>query len=404
MSVKTVTFGCRLNAYESAAIQDFKNLPDDIIVVNTCAVTGEAERQCRQEIRKLKRENPNAFIIVTGCAAQLFPEKFAAMEEVDKILGNNEKLNPDLFVKNGEKTLVSPVVRANADFPLPALFEGRNRAFMQIQQGCDHACTFCIVAAARGKSVFLPAGEIIARAQKLIDAGYPEIGLTGVDISSYPDFADMLRLLLKNVKGLKRLRLGSLDPAAVTPETVALFSEFDVLMPHVHFSIQSGDDMILKRMGRRHSRKDVISLCEAFRKARPDIVFGADFITGFPTETDAMFSNTTDLVDICALTHLHVFPYSERTGTPAAKMPQIPVHIRRKRAKILREKGEETMLAYMRSHLGDKVVVLCETSEKGLCEQYINVKITGGCRTGDFVRVRLNKIIKPAVFEGSVCF
>ena len=403
MSAKIVTFGCRLNTYESAAMREFSKLSDDFIIVNTCAVTSEAERQCRQEIRRLKRENPDAFIIATGCAAQLFPEKFAAMEEVDKVLGNKEKLNPDLFVKSAQKVVVSPVSRADPDIPLPDLFEGRNRAFMQIQQGCDHACTFCIVPHARGKSVVLPKDEVLKRAQKLTDAGYAEICLTGVDISSYPDFAGLLRQILDNTRGLKRLRLGSVDPALVNDDFISLFGQSDILMPHLHLSVQAGGDMILRRMARRHLRGDVIKLCEKLRAARPDIVFGADFITGFPTETQAQFNDTLDLVEQCGMTHLHVFPYSERSGTPAAKMPQIPVPVRRDRAKILREKGDEMMLAYMKSRLGSTAVVLCETDEKGLCEQYINVKIVKKCHTGDFVKVRLTGIAKPALFEGSVC-
>lgn len=403
MSVKIVTFGCRLNTYESAAMREFSKLSDDFIIVNTCAVTSEAERQCRQEIRRLKRENPDAFIIATGCAAQLFPEKFAAMEEVDKVLGNKEKLNPDLFVKSAQKVVVSPVSSADPDIPLPDLFEGRNRAFMQIQQGCDHACTFCIVPHARGKSVVLPKDEVLKRAQKLTDAGYAEICLTGVDISSYPDFAGLLRQILDNTRGLKRLRLGSVDPALVNDDFISLFGQSDILMPHLHLSVQAGGDMILRRMARRHLRGDVIKLCEKLRAVRPDIVFGADFITGFPTETQAQFNDTLDLVEQCGMTHLHVFPYSERSGTPAAKMPQIPVPVRKERAKILREKGDEMMLAYMKSRLGSTAVVLCETDEKGLCEQYISVKIAEKRHTGDFVKVRLTGIAKPALFEGSVC-
>ena len=401
MGAKIITFGCRLNTYESAAIGEFTHLPDNFIVVNTCAVTAEAERQCRQEIRKLKRENPNAFIVVTGCAAQLFPEKFAAMEEVGKVLGNKEKLIPANFVKE-PRVAVSALTQSDADTPLPDLFEGRNRAFMQIQQGCDHACTFCIVPRARGKSSVLPANEVVRRAQKLVDAGYFEIALTGVDISAYPDFGGLIARILKETNGLKRLRLGSVDPANVPDNLIDLFASSDILMPHLHLSVQSGDDIVLKRMNRRHLRADVIRLCEKLRAVRPDMVFGADFITGFPTETDAMFRNTVALVEQCFLTHLHVFPYSERSGTPAAKMPQVPVSERKERAKILRQTGQKQMLAFMQTRLGQTAEVLCETDDKGLCEQYISVKIPDGGIAGRFMRVTLEKILSAGTFEGRI--
>ena len=404
MPVRVVTFGCRLNSYESAAIKEMDGLEDDIIVVNTCAVTGEAERQCRQTVRKLRRENPNAFLVVTGCAAQIAPDAYAKMPEVDKVLGNNEKLDPNAYKKTAPALSVgdidSPDAPLNAHMPF--YFEGRNRAFIQIQQGCDHACTFCIVTKARGKNKSLPPEKIIAHAQKLADEGYPEIGLTGVDITSYPDLAGLTKRLLKEVSGLKRLRLGSLDPAAVDDGLIALFANSDILMPHLHLSVQSGDDLILKRMARRHLRKDVLELCEKIRTVRPDAVFGADFITGFPTETERMFENTLDLVCNARLTHLHVFPYSVRPGTPAAKMPQVPVPVRKERAKRLRDEGNALLNAYMQSRIGSEAHVLYETDGKGLCEHYLSVKIGEGFRSGDIIPVRLTGIAETGVFEGSV--
>lgn len=404
MPVQVVTFGCRLNSYESAAIKELSGLPDDTVVVNTCAVTGEAERQCRQTIRKLRRENPNAFLVVTGCAAQIAPEVYAKMPEVDKVLGNNEKLDANAYQKSAPAVSVgdidSPAAPINARMPF--YFEGRNRAFIQIQQGCDNACTFCVVTKARGKNKSLPPEKIVAHAQKLVDEGYPEIGLTGVDITAYPDLAELVKKLLNEVSGLKRLRLGSLDPAAVRDELISLFAESGVLMPHLHLSVQSGDDLILKRMARRHLRKDVLDLCSKVRAVRPDAAFGADFITGFPTETERMFENTLNLVREANITHLHVFPYSERPGTPAAKMPQVPVSERKERAKRLRAAGDALLNAYMRGRIGTEARVLYETDGKGLCEHYLSVKIGEGFRSGQIVPVRLTGIAETGVFEGSV--
>lgn len=401
MSAKTVTFGCRLNTYESAVMQEMA-LPENVIIVNTCAVTGEAERQCRQTIRKLRREHPDAFLIVTGCAAQVHPEIYAQMPEVDRVLGNREKLDVNNFLPEKPDVLVAkietPVPFATT---APVFFEGRRRAFIQIQQGCDNRCTFCIIPQARGKSSYLPADRILHHAGKLIEQGYAEIGLTGVDITDYPDFANLVASLTK-LNGLKRLRLGSLDPACIQDGLIKLFSESDVLQPHLHLSVQSGDNMILKRMARRHTREDVLKLCKKLRAARPDIVFGADFITGFPTETEAMFKNTLNLVKEADITHLHVFPYSARSGTPAAKMPQVPVAERKERAKILRKTGEDLLFKYMQGRIGQNAVVLLETDRKGLCEHYLPVQINGGFQAGNLVSVKLTGITQAGVFEGSV--
>ena len=402
MPAHVVTFGCRLNAYESAALQELQGLPDNVIIVNTCAVTGEAERQCRQTIRKLRREHPDAFLVVTGCAAQIHPELYAQMPEVDRVLGNHEKFNAENFTSQRPDIIVSDINAAiDFDPPEPVFFEGRCRAFIQIQQGCNHRCTFCIVPQARGKSSCLSVQKIIRYANKLVEQGYAEIGLTGVDITDYPDFSQLV-LSLTKVDGLKRLRLGSLDPACVDDRLIALFGQSDVLQPHVHLSAQSGDNMILKRMARRHTREDILDLCRKLRESRSDIVFGADFITGFPTETEEMFNNTLDLVQKAGITHLHVFPYSIRPGTPAAKMPQVPVSVRKERAKLLRSKAEHLLFEYMQGKIGQTAVILYETDQKGLCEHYINVHVDGDFKAGDFISVRLTGITQTGIFEGRV--
>lgn len=403
MSAKIITFGCRLNTFESAAIrQELEKCSRDIVVVNTCAVTGEAERQCRQAIRKARRDYPDAFLIATGCAAQVHPELYARMPEVDRVLGNREKLDPKNFLPNAAAVAVSDI-QAPADFESvePVYFDGRCRAFIQIQQGCDNHCTFCIIPYARGKSVYLSADKILHHARALVEQGFAEIGLTGVDITDYPDFAALVKALTE-INGLKRLRLGSLDPACVHDDLIALFGETDVLQPHLHLSAQAGDNLVLKRMARRHTREDIIALCERVRKVRPDVVFGADFITGFPTETESMFNNTVALVKQADITHLHVFPYSERPGTPAAKMPQVPVSVRKERAKILRETGEKLLNDYMLDRLGQTASVLYEADGKGLCEHYLPVHIDGDFEAGKIIPVRLTGIRQTGVFEGSV--
>ncbi len=402
MSVQVVTFGCRLNTYESSAMKAFKGIDEDIIIVNTCAVTQEAERQCRQTIRKLKRENPESFLVVTGCAAQVHPELYAKMPEVDRVLGNREKLNPENFNKDKPSVLVSDLETFVAfDPPEPVLFEDRSRAFLQIQQGCNNHCTFCIIPQARGKSVYLKKENILLQTKKIIENGYHEVVLTGVDITDFPDFSALVKSLIE-LKGLKRLRLGSLDPACIDESLIELFASSEVLMPHLHLSIQSGDDMILKRMGRRHLRKDVILLCEKLRKVRPDIAFGADFITGFPTETELMFENTLELVKTADITHLHVFPYSERSGTPAAKMPQVEKALRKMRAKKLREVGENLLFNYMQGKIGSHASVLYEKEGRGLSEHYLTVEVPPLFSSGDIVEVQLSKIKEAGVFEGSV--
>ncbi len=342
---KVITLGCRINAYESEVIKEKLSHLDNVIIINTCAVTGEAERQCRQTIRKLAKENPSSRIIVTGCAAQIAPQKFAAIPEVDLVLGNKEKAEIERYLSEPltEKTIVGDIFAYDGhDDYLITGFEGRQRAFVQIQHGCNHRCTYCIVPYARGNNRSVPEAEIIKQIRQLLQNGFAEICLTGVDACSYqPSFSALVKHILEQIPELPSLQFGSLDPAAIDDEFIALVKQYPNIAPHFHFSIQSGDNMILKRMKRRHSREDVIRLCQKIRAIRPEATFGADFICGFPTETQEQFQNTINLVREAGINKLHVFPYSEREGTPAALMPQIPVEERRRRAALLRQEGEE---------------------------------------------------------------
>ena len=342
--VEVITLGCRINSYESEVLKEKLADTDNLIIVNSCAVTAEAERQCRQTIRKLRREHPSARLVVTGCAAQVAPEQFAAMEEVDLVLGNREKteiLNY-LSAPLTEKTIVGDIFSYDGYDPyLITGFEGRHRAFVQIQQGCDHRCTYCIVPFARGSNRSIPEEKIIRQIRELLDRGFREICLTGVDACSYqPSFSRLVQHILEQIQDIPSLQFGSLDPAALDDDFISLVQTYPNIHPHFHFSTQSGDNLILKRMKRRHTREDVIRLCRDLRAARPEATFGSDFICGFPTETDEQFQNTVRLVHEAGIKKLHVFPYSERPGTPAALMPQVPVEIRRERARILREQGE----------------------------------------------------------------
>lgn len=339
--VEVVTFGCRINSFESEILKEkFKDV-EDLIIINTCAVTAEAERQCRQTIRKCRKENPNARIVVTGCAAQVNAAKFAAMEEVDLILGNKEKGLMAQYLQNPpvEKTIVGDIFDYDGydNFVITG-FEGRQRAFVQIQQGCNYRCAYCIVPFARGRSRSVPESEIISQIKTLLAQGFKEICLTGVDACSYkPSFSGLVEHILQEIPELPSLQFGSLDPAAVGDDFIDLVGKYANIHPHFHLSVQSGDDGVLKQMRRRHKRADVIALCNKIRMVRPEATFGADFICGFPTEDENAFANTCRLVDEAGINTLHVFPYSERPGTPAAAMPQIDVSERRKRAKILRE-------------------------------------------------------------------
>jgi len=390
------TFGCRLNTFESEIIKS--NLPTASerrrIVFNTCAVTAEAERQARQAIRKARRVNPDAEIIVTGCSAQLNPKTFANMPEVDRILGNEEKLSPHVWNEDGgPKTLVTDIMNVSEVAPqLVAGFENRVRAFVQVQQGCDHRCTFCIIPFARGNSRSIPIGKLVEQTQTLIDNGYKEIVLTGVDLTSYgsdlpgqPSLGNMVSRLLKHVPDLKRLRLSSLDPVEIDADLLNLIGSEQRLMPHLHLSIQAGNDMILKRMKRRHLRNDVIEIAKQLRGMRPDLVLGADLIAGFPTETETMFKESLDLISEIELVHLHVFPYSEREGTPAAKMPQVPHAMRKTRAAILRKAGKNMLHKYLKSCIGRRERVLVEKDSVGRTEHFIPMNIKNSKGPGEII-------------------
>jgi threonylcarbamoyladenosine tRNA methylthiotransferase MtaB len=393
------TFGCRLNAYESEVIRDHlaRAGREDVVVINTCAVTKEAERQARQAIRKARRANPAAEIVVTGCAAQIDPAAYAAMEEVDRVVGNEEKLKAETWNAPGEaKILVNDImsVKETASH-LVAGLEGRARAFVQVQQGCDHRCTFCIIPFGRGNSRSVPMGEIVRQVRELVANGYREIVLTGVDITSYgadlpgkPELGQMVRRLLALVPELPRLRLSSIDAVEIDGDLLTLVRDEPRLMPHLHVSLQAGDDMILKRMKRRHNRSDIITFCREMRAARPDIAFGGDIIAGFPTETEEMFANSLALVEECGLSYLHVFPYSARPGTPAAKMPQVPGPLRKERAAKLRAAGEANLARFLESLTGSLQSVLVEKPDLGRAENFAPVRLEGGI-PGEIVPVRI---------------
>lgn len=406
--VDLVTFGCRLNAYESEVMRDHAAAAglDDTIIINTCAVTSEAERQARQTIRKLARERPGAKIVVTGCAAQINPESFASLEGVDAVIGNDAKMKPEswsqaLIKKSDEPTvLVNDImaVRETAEHLIEG-FDGRARAFIQVQQGCDHRCTFCIIPYGRGNSRSVPLGVIVNQVRTLVAQGFSEVVLTGVDVTSYgpdlpgkPSLGQMIRRLLAQVPELPRLRLSSLDPVEMDEDLWRLIADEPRLMPHLHMSLQAGDDMVLKRMKRRHLRADAIEMCRRARDLRPDIVFGADIIAGFPTETDAMFENTLACVEECDLTFLHVFPYSPRPGTPAAKMPQVPGPVRKERAAALRALGAQQLDKLLQSQIGQTASVLVEKDRTGRTEHFTEVVLEGPVEAGGLYTAQLNGV------------
>jgi threonylcarbamoyladenosine tRNA methylthiotransferase MtaB len=383
-ALEILTFGCRLNAYESEAMRGLATSAGlaNAVIVNTCAVTSEAERQARQAIRKARRERPDATIIVTGCAAQIDPGRFSSMPEVDRVLGNAEKLAVASY-RSAEPVLVGDIMRVRETAEhLVEGFEGKARAFVQVQQGCDHRCTFCIIPFGRGPSRSTALGPLVTEARALVARGIGEVVLTGVDLTAYggdlpgrPTLGGLVRRLLALVPELKRLRLSSLDPVEIDPELEALFADEPRLMPHLHLSVQAGDDMILKRMKRRHSRADMSRLVERLRRRRADLAFGADFIAGFPTETDAMFENSLALVGECGLSFLHVFPFSPRPGTPAARMPQVPRLVREARARQLRAAGEAARTRFLDSRLGTQAQVLVERDTLGRSEHYAEVRL-----------------------------
>ena len=384
---KIMTFGCRLNAYESEVMKTHaKNAGlEDAVIINTCAVTLEAERQARQAIRRARKENPETKIIVTGCAAQINPKMFSEMPEVDQVIGNDMKLKAETWgLKKEERILVNDImsIRETASHLIEG-FEGHSRAFIQVQNGCDHRCTFCIIPYGRGNSRSVTIEEITEQVRKLVAAGFNEIVMTGVDGTSYgkdlegqPTLGQMIRRVLISVPELPRLRLSSLDPVEIDDDLWQLIAEEPRLMPHLHMSLQAGDDMVLKRMKRRHLRKDAIAMCERARRYRPDMAFGCDIIAGFPTETDEMFENTFNLVEECDLTFLHVFPYSPRPGTPAAKMPQVDMPLRKERAARLRALGETQMVKFLTSHVGHKRHIVIEQDGIGRTEHFAAVKLS----------------------------
>ena len=400
---EVVTFGCRLNTYESEVMREHARAAgwSDAVIVNTCAVTKEAERQARQTIRKLRRERPDARIIVTGCAAQIDPAGFGAMPEVDQVIGNAEKMKAESYLTpSPERIVVTDIMqlRETAEHLIGG-FEGRARAFVEVQQGCDHRCTFCIIPFGRGPNRSTPMGRITDQIRGLAAAGFAEVVLTGVDITAYgadlpgkPSLGQMIRRLLAQVPELPRLRLSSLDPVEVNDDLLHLVAEEPRLMPHFHLSIQAGDDMILKRMKRRHLRDDVLRVVEQLRARRPDLALGADIIAGFPTETEEMFAQSLAMVEEAGLTHLHVFPYSARPGTPAARMPQVPGDVARERAARLRAKGEAAMAAFLASRIGREASVLVEKDGFGHCEHYLPVRLTGPAEPGGIQRVRITAV------------
>ena len=414
MTVEVVTFGCRLNAYESEAMRAraAEAQLQNAVLINTCAVTAEAVRQSRQMIRKLKRENPHRAILVTGCAAQTEPATYAAMAEVDAVLGNREKLSAqayadfnanwgrgDFGVGQAERIRVNDImsVRETAA-QMVDHFEGHTRAFLQVQNGCNHRCTFCIIPFGRGPSRSVPMGSVVAEARRLVEKGFAEIVLTGVDLTSYgadlpgaPTLGVTVEKLLRLVPEMKRLRLSSIDSIEADPVLMRMIAEEERLMPHFHLSAQSGDDMILKRMKRRHARTDIIRFCQEVRALRPEAAFGADLIAGFPTETEEMFQNSLRLVEDAGLSFLHVFPFSARTGTPAARMPQLPRATVKDRAARLRARGDAARTARLDSLKGSRHAVLMERGGYGRMPCFTKVSLHTDAMPGTLL---------PAVITG----
>jgi threonylcarbamoyladenosine tRNA methylthiotransferase MtaB len=402
MSVEIVTFGCRLNAFESEVIlreAESAGLGDTIII-NSCAVTNEAVAQARQSIRRIKRERPGSRIVVTGCAAQTQSQMFAGMAEVDRVLGNDDKMHseawrktraafdatPAFGIDDNEKIAVADImaVREMAPHLLEGFAKGLPRVFVQVQNGCDHRCTFCIIPFGRGNSRSVPMGAVVEQVRALVERGHAEIVLTGVDLTSYgadlpgaPKLGQLTKQILRHVPDLKRLRISSIDSIEVDRDLLDVIAGDERLMPHLHLSLQSGDDLILKRMKRRHSRKDAVAFCAQVRRLRPDIALGADIIAGFPTETEEMFARSQDLVEECGLTFLHVFPYSPRPGTPAARMPQVDGNTIKQRARRLRATGEAALQRRLAAEMGSTRQVLIESPAQGRTEHFIPVAIAG---------------------------
>ncbi len=401
------TMGCRLNAYETEAMKDLASRAgvEDAVVVNTCAVTAEAVRKAGQEIRRLRRENPSAKIIVTGCAAQTDPKRFSDMEEVDLVIGNTEKMKPETWAGMAPDLIgaTEPVqvddimsVTETAGHLIDG-FGSRSRAYVQVQNGCDHRCTFCIIPFGRGNSRSVPAGVVVDQIKRLVDRGYEEIVLTGVDLTSWgadlpatPRLGDLVMRILKLVPDLPRLRISSIDSIEVDENLMQAIATEPRLMPHLHLSLQHGDDLILKRMKRRHLRDDAIAFAEEALRLRPEMTFGADIIAGFPTETEAMFENSLKLVNDCHLTWLHVFPYSPRPGTPAARMPAVNGKAIKARAARLRDAGDRAVAAHLAAQIGKTHRVLMENPHMGRTEQFAEVQVADAKAEGRVVEMRIS--------------
>ncbi|UZW54256.1 tRNA (N(6)-L-threonylcarbamoyladenosine(37)-C(2))-methylthiotransferase MtaB [Sphingobium sp. JS3065] len=429
-----ITLGCRLNIAESEAIREMADGQDDLIVVNSCAVTAEAVRQTRQAIRRARRDRPNARIMVTGCAAQTEPETFAAMAEVDAVIGNREKMDPTHYPSSQrrlgsqargrgvgpeipafagmtgggvtEKVQVSDIMAVRETAPhMASAFAEHARAFLEVQNGCDHRCTFCVIPYGRGNSRSIPAGAVIDKARQLVDAGYKEIVLTGVDVTSYgpdlpgaPSLGLLIERILKGVPSLPRLRLSSLDSVEIDERLFDLIAHEPRMMPHLHLSLQAGDDMILKRMKRRHSRADAVRIVQRLKAARPDISIGADIIAGFPTEDDAMFENSLKLVEECTIVHGHIFPYSPRTGTPAARMPQVDRAVIKARAARLRAACESQREGWLQSLIGSTQSVLVERNGlSGHAENFAPVRFAQPQSPSSIVRAAITGLENGAL-------
>lgn len=407
MGVEVFTLGCRLNAFESEAMKREAEAAGqhDLVIVNTCAVTGEAVAQARQTIRRLKRNNASARIIVTGCAAQTDPRQFTVMPEVAGVIGNDLKLKPETWrglgqhfgVEGSERIRINDImsVRETAGHLVEGM-EGRTRAFVQVQNGCDHRCTFCIIPFGRGNSRSVPMGEVTTQIARLVEAGSAEIVLTGVDLTSYgadlpgtPRLGQLVEAILKHVSGLQRLRISSIDSIEADPLLVEMLMGEARLMPHLHLSLQHGDDLILKRMKRRHARADAIRFCAELRAARPDFAFGADLIAGFPTETEAQFDNTLRLVEECGLAFLHVFPFSPRPGTPAARMPQLPRPLVKARAARLRDAGAATLARHLARHVGTERHILAERGGMARLDDFTPVRLSAALEAGKLAKARI---------------
>ena len=408
MNAKVINLGCRLNAYEGDVVAKLAQ-PDarQRVIINTCAVTQEAERQNRQIIRRAVRENPQAEIVVTGCAAQINPAAYAALDGVTRVVGNAEKLRPETWdgAANHPQVSVGDIFAVEALAPhLLGSFGTRTRAFVQVQQGCNHRCTFCIIPYGRGNARSVPIGDIVRQVRTLVEAGTQEVVLTGVDLTSYgpdlpgaPTLGQMIRRLLAQVPALPRLRLSSIDCIEIDDDLRRLIGEEPRLMPHLHLSLQAGDDLTLKRMKRRHSRAQAVDLCQELRDLRPDLVFGADLIAGFPTETEAMFQGSLDLIDACGLAYVHVFPYSAREGTPAARMPQVDKAVRKERAARLRARAQSALAAHLKAGLHRPASVLMEAGGLGRGEDFTPFKVEAP--QGEVLTICPNQLVDGYLVE-----